>query len=243
MPVKIVAGNWKMNGTEIALSEMAAISLVAGDLTCTTILCPPTTLTHIAAQMDGSIAIGGQNCHHELKGAHTGDVSAEMLAEAGAQYVIVGHSERRAAYGESNAQVQAKAEATLRAELIPIICIGETLAQRESDQAISVLSTQLVMSLPTQASVIIAYEPIWAIGTGMVPSLVQITEVHDAVRALLINKYGPQGKGISILYGGSVKPNNAREIFAVRNVDGALVGGASLKSQDFIPIMQALSDS
>ena len=232
-----------MNGTEIALSEMAAISLVAGDLACTTILCPPTTLTHLATRMVSSVAIGGQNCHHELTGPYTGDVSAEMFAEAGAQYVIVGHSERREGYGETDAHVQAKATATLRAGLTPIICVGETLAQRESSQAISVVSNQLIKSLPTQTSVIVAYEPIWAIGTGIVPSVAQITEVHDALRALLVKTYGAQGEDISILYGGSVKPYNAPDIFSLLNVNGALVGGASLKALDFIPIMQALSDS
>jgi triosephosphate isomerase len=243
MPLKIVAGNWKMNGTEIALSEMVAISLAAGDLKCATILCPPSTLTHLAARMVSSVAIGGQNCHHELAGPHTGDISAEMFAQAGAQYVIVGHSERRECYGETDAHVQAKATATLRAGLTPIICIGETLAQRESGQTISVVSNQLSKSLPTQASVVIAYEPIWAIGTGIVPSLTQITEVHDALRALLVKTYGAPGKDISILYGGSVKPKNAPDIFSLVNVNGALVGGASLKALDFVPIMQALSDS
>jgi triosephosphate isomerase len=166
-----------------------------------------------------------------------------MFAQAGAQYVIVGHSERRECYGETDAHVQAKATATLRAGLTPIICIGETLAQRESGQTISVISNQLSKSLSTQASVVIAYEPIWAIGTGIVPSLTQITEVHDALRALLVQTYGAPGKDISILYGGSVKPKNAPDIFSLVNVNGALVGGASLKALDFVPIMQALSDS
>ena len=172
-----------------------------------------------------------------------GDISAEMFAQAGAQYVIMGHSERRECYGETDAHVQAKATATLRAGLTPIICIGETLAQRESGQTISVVSNQLSKSLPTQASVVIAYEPIWAIGTGIVPSLTQITEVHDALRSLLVKTYGAPGKDISILYGGSVKPKNAPDIFSLVNVNGALVGGASLKALDFVPIMQALSDS
>ena len=243
MPHKVIAGNWKMNGTQTALSEIAAISLVAGSLTCKTILCPPTTLTHLAVGMVDSIGIGGQNCHHELEGPHTGDISAEMIAEAGAQYVIVGHSERREDYGETDALAQAKATAALRAGLMPIICIGETLSQREDDQAISVVSTQFIMSVPTQANIIIAYEPIWAIGTGVVPSLAQITEMHDVIRALLIKTYGKQGESVPILYGGSVTPNNAQGIFGVANVNGALVGGASLKASDFIPIMQALSDS
>ena len=232
-----------MNGIQTALSEIAAVSLVAGDLACQTILCPPTTLTHLAAGIVDSIAIGGQNCHHKLEGPHTGDVSAEMIAEAGAQYVIIGHSERREDYGETNALVEAKATAALRAGLIPIICIGETSSQREDDQAISVVSTQLIMSVPKQASIIIAYEPIWAIGTGVVPSVAQITKMHDVIRALLIKTYGKKGEVIPIIYGGSVKPNNAQEIFSVVNVNGALVGGASLKASDFIPIMQALSDS
>ena len=193
--------------------------------------------------MADSIAIGGQNCHHKLEGPHTGDVSAKMFAEAGAQYVIVGHSERREDYGETDALVQAKAAAALHAGLVPIICIGETLSQREDGQAISVVSTQLIMSVPTEANIIIAYEPIWAIGTGVVPSLAQITEIHDVIRALLVETFGKRGGGVSILYGGSVKPNNAQEIFSIANVNGALVGGASLKASDFIPIMQALSDS
>ena len=243
MPHKVIAGNWKMNGAQTALSEIAAVSFVAADLTCQTILCPPTTLTHLAAGMVDSIAIGGQNCHHKLEGPHTGDVSATMFAEAGAQYVIVGHSERREDYGETDALVQAKAAAALHAGLVPIICIGETLSQREDGQAISVVSTQLIMSVPTQANIIIAYEPIWAIGTGVVPSLAQITEIHDVIRALLVETFGKRGQDVSILYGGSVKPNNAQEIFSVANVNGALVGGASLKATDFIPIMQALSDS
>ena len=243
MPHKVIAGNWKMNGSQTALSEIAAISLLAGDLTCQTILCVPTTLTHLAAGMVNSIAIGGQNCHHKLEGPHTGDISTKMLAEAGAQYVIVGHSERRENYGETDALIQAKAAAALRVGLMPIICIGETLSQRDGGQAISVVSTQLIMSVPKHANIIIAYEPIWAIGTGAVPSLAQITEMHDVIRALLVETFGKRGEDISILYGGSVKPNNAQKIFSVANVNGALVGGASLKASDFIPIMQALSDS
>ena len=243
MPCRIAAGNWKMNGTQAALSELAYIAAAAGDVSCTTILCPPTTLLHAAAQSSGSLAIGGQNCHHEATGAHTGDVSAQMLADVGAQYVIVGHSERRNGYAESDALVQAKARAVLSAEITPIICIGESIEQRESGETISVISTQLSASLPTETQIVVAYEPIWAIGTGLVPTIAQITEVHDALRALLVKTYGAQGNEISILYGGSVKASNASEIFAVSNVNGALVGGASLKAPDFVPIMQALSDS
>jgi triosephosphate isomerase len=231
MPRRIAAGNWKMNGTQAALSELASIAAAAGDVSCTTILCPPTTLLQAAVQSSGSLAIGGQNCHHEATGAHTGDVSAQMLADVGAQYVIVGHSERR------------KARAVLSAEITPIICIGESIEQRESGETISVISTQLSASLPTETQIVVAYEPIWAIGTGLVPTIAQITEVHDALRALLVKTYGAQGNEISILYGGSVKASNASEIFAVSNVNGALVGGASLKAPDFVPIMQALSDS
>jgi triosephosphate isomerase len=194
-------------------------------------------------QSSGSLAIGGQNCHHEATGAHTGDVSAQMLADVGAQYVIVGHSERRKGYAESDELVQAKARAVLSAEITPIICIGESIEQRESGETISVISTQLSASLPTETQIVVAYEPIWAIGTGLVPTIAQITEVHDALRALLVKTYGAQGNEISILYGGSVKASNASEIFAVSNVNGALVGGASLKAPDFVPIMQALSDS
>jgi triosephosphate isomerase len=243
MPCRIAAGNWKMNGTQAALSELAYIAAAAGDVSCTTILCPPTTLLQAAAQSSGSLAIGGQNCHHEATGAHTGDVSAQMLADVGAQYVIVGHSERRKGYAESDELVQAKARAVLSAEITPIICIGESIEQRESGETISVISTQLSASLPTETQIVVAYEPIWAIGTGLVPTIAQITEVHDALRALLVKTYGAQGNEISILYGGSVKASNASEIFAVSNVNGALVGGASLKAADFVPIMHALSDS
>ena len=243
MPRRIAAGNWKMNGTQAALVELASIAAVAGDVSCTTILCLPTTLLQAAVQSSGSLAIGGQNCHHEATGAHTGDVSAQMLADVGAQYVIVGHSERRNSYAESDALVQAKARAVLSAEITPIICIGESIEQRESGETISVISTQLSASLPTETQIVVAYEPIWAIGTGLVPAIAQITEVHDALRALLVKTYGAQGNEISILYGGSVKASNASEIFAVSNVNGALVGGASLKAVDFAPIMQALSDS
>jgi triosephosphate isomerase len=157
--------------------------------------------------------------------------------------VIVGHSERRSGYAESDALVQAKAQAALNAQITPIICIGESLEQRESGEAISVVSTQLSASLPAEAQIIVAYEPIWAIGTGLVPTVALITQVHDALRALLMQTYSTLGTDISILYGGSVKASNASEIFAVANVNGALVGGASLKSADFVPIMQALSDS
>ena len=243
MPRRIAAGNWKMNGTQAALSELASIAAAAGDVSCTTILCLPTTLLQAAVQSSGSLAIGGQNCHHEATGAHTGDVSAQMLADVGAQYVIVGHSERRKGYAESDELVQAKARAVLSAEITPIICIGESIEQRESGETISVISTQLSASLPTETQIVVAYEPIWAIGTGLVPTIAQITEVHDALRALLVKTYGAQGNEISILYGGSVKASNASEIFAVSNVNGALVGGASLKAPDFVPIMQALSDS
>ena len=242
MPRRIAAGNWKMNGTQAALVELASIAAVAGDVSCTTILCLPTTLLQAAVQSSGSLTIGGQNCHHEATGAHTGDVSAQMLADVGAQYVIVGHSERRKGYAESDELVQAKARAVLSAEITPIICIGESIEQRESGETISVISTQLLASLPTEAQIVVAYEPIWAIGTGLVPTIAQITEVHDALRALLVKTYDAQGNEISILYGGSVKASNASEIFAVSNVNGALVGGASLKAPDFVPIMQALSD-
>ena len=243
MPRKIAAGNWKMNGTEAELSALVSIAAAADEVSCTTILCPPATLLKAAAQNSGSLAIGGQNCHHEITGAHTGDVSAQMLADVGAQYVIVGHSERRSGYAESDALVQAKAQAALSAQITPIICIGESLEQRESGEAISVVSTQLSASLPAEAQIIVAYEPIWSIGTGLVPTVALITQVHDALRALLVQTYSTLGNDISILYGGSVKAGNASEIFAVANVNGALVGGASLKSADFVPIMQALSDS
>lgn len=236
MPRKIAAGNWKMNGTRAALAQAQAIAAAdAGD--CTVILCPPATL--LALLSDADIALGGQSCHPADSGAHTGDVSAPMLADAGATYCITGHSERRADHGETDADVRAQTEAAWAAGLTAILCIGETLAQREDGETLPVLIGQLTGSLPrgaTAENTVVAYEPVWAIGTGKVATPDQVAEVHDALR-------GHVGPEMSLLYGGSVKAGNAAELFALTNVDGALVGGASLKAEDFVPIVTALAAS
>ena len=238
MPQKIAAGNWKMNGFVQDLTEVMEIDRAVADCDCHTVICLPATLIYAA---DGDprrhVAIGGQCCHPAASGAHTGDVSAEMLAEAGASYVITGHSERRADHGETDADVRAQTMAAWRAGLVAILCIGETLEQREAGRTLEVLTAQLDGSLPDGASAqntIVAYEPVWAIGTGKVATPEQVAEVHDALRGRL----GPE---TSLLYGGSVKASNAAELFALENVDGALVGGASLKAADFVPIAEALS--
>lgn len=244
---KLAAGNWKMNGTGAALSELSALIAVHPHPSCEMLICPPAPLIHRAAALvqGSALAIGGQDCHAKETGAHTGDVSAAMLAEAGATHVIVGHSERREDHGESDAQVCAKAQAAITADLVAIICVGESLAQREGGQTLQVIGAQLAGSVPEQATganTVIAYEPIWAIGTGKVPTLAEIAEVHDFIRAELTARFGAECAGaVRLLYGGSVKPGNAAEIFAVSNVDGALVGGASLKATDFSPIVAALN--
>jgi len=242
MPQKITAGNWKMNGTQANLAEIQTIAEAAQDIHSLAIICPPAHLLHSAASLPGPLAIGGQNCHHAPSGAFTGDISAEQLADCGASYVILGHSERREGYGESDSLVRDKARAALNSGLTPIICLGESQEQRVGGRAIEVVLAQLTGSLPDDAEVIIAYEPIWAIGTGLVPNVAEIAEVHDALRAQLHAIFA-KGQDISILYGGSVKPSNAQEIFAITNVNGALVGGASLKAEDFLPIMRSLAES
>ena len=243
MPTKIAAGNWKMNGLQTDMLELQLISKAAEQMDCRTIICPPTTLLGNATKFSKEIFIGGQDCHPEPSGAYTGDISANMLADMGASYVIVGHSERRSYHGENSKIVRAKAEAAIAATLKPVICVGENLQQRKSGDAIETVSSQIKDSVPANSEIILAYEPIWAIGTGVIPSFKEICQMHDAIRALLTKNYGSIGQKISILYGGSVKPSNAAEIFSATNVNGALVGGASLKSTDFIPIMQALSKS
>ena len=242
MPQKIAAGNWKMNGTQANLAEIQTIAEAAQDIHSLAIICPPAHLLHSAASLPGPLAIGGQNCHHAPSGAFTGDISAEQLADCGASYVILGHSERREGYSESDSLVRDKARAALNSGLTPIICLGESQEQRVDGRAIEVVLAQLTGSLPDDAQVSIAYEPIWAIGTGLVPSVAEIAEVHDALRAQLHAIFA-KGQDISILYGGSVKPSNAQEIFAITNVNGALVGGASLKAEDFLPIMRSLAES
>ncbi|MCR9110383.1 triose-phosphate isomerase [Marivita sp. XM-24bin2] len=241
---KLAAGNWKMNGTTAALDELDALQ-DAADGAAEVLICPPATLVASAAAKSGKIAIGGQDCHSAASGAHTGDVSAAMLKDAGAAYVILGHSERRADHGESDALVAYKTQAAWTAGLTAIVCVGETLDEREGGKTLDVVGRQLAASLPddvTGANTVIAYEPVWAIGTGKVPTTGQIAEVHNFMRATLIQRFGNDtAQAIRLLYGGSVKASNATEIFAVADVDGALVGGASLTAADFAPIVTALN--
>ena len=244
---KIAAGNWKMNGLAAALAEVTALAAAHPAPGCDVLICPPATLlaqmNYWVGQAKAPFLIGGQDCHAKPSGAHTGDISAVMLKDAGASHVILGHSERRADHGESDALVQAKAMAALAAGLVAVICVGETESQRDSGTTLAVIAGQLAGSLPdsaTPATVVIAYEPVWAIGTGRTPTLAEIAQVHADIRARLLARFGAVAADFSLLYGGSVKPSNAAEIFAVANVDGALVGGASLKAADFAPIIAAL---
>ena len=247
MPKALIAGNWKMNGLAADLAEARALAeaLVANPAQARVALCPPATLiAQMAWALKGSpVAVGGQDCHPDPAGAHTGDISAEMLADAGARLVIVGHSERRADHGETDAIVRAKAEAALRAGLEPIICVGETLDQRKAGRALDVVVEQVEGSVPPDIAghaFAVAYEPVWAIGTGLTPTLDEIAEVHAAIRQTLVRRLGAAGEAAPILYGGSVKPSNAVEILATAEVGGALVGGASLKAADFVQILRAV---
>jgi triosephosphate isomerase len=242
-PRPLIAGNWKMNGLQQAAAELEKIIDGASKLASSTdiLVCPPATLiAGFAALARGSaVAIGAQDCHSEAAGAFTGDLSAEMLKDAGASAVIVGHSERRLYHHETDADIRAKALAAHRAGLLAIVCIGETRAERERGQTIAVVGGQLSGSLPEAAgaaSLALAYEPVWAIGSGLTPSAGDIAQVHDFIRAQLTARYGNVAPGIRILYGGSVKPGNARELLTIENVDGALVGGASLKAEEFLAI-------
>ncbi len=239
---KLVAANWKMHGIAADLGEVTAISLAAETAGCDVALCLPATLIERAVQAAPGFAIGGQDCHAADKGAHTGDISVDMLKDAGASLTIVGHSERRESHGESDAVVRAKAETAITQGLSVILCVGESLEIREAGRAVEVVSAQIDASLPhaaTGKTLAVAYEPIWAIGTGKVPSADDIADMHAALRNRLVAAYGDGGQEIRILYGGSVKATNAAEIFAIANVDGALVGGASLKAADFLPIIAA----
>ena len=240
---KLVAGTWKMHGTSAELTEVTAISIAAETAQADVALCLPATLIERAVRSAPGFAIGGQDVHQSDKGAHTGCISAPMLLDAGARLTIVGHSERREAQGETDAVVKAKAEAALAAGLDVILCIGESDAVREAGHAVETVLAQLDASLPGSIPAAdrfsIAYEPIWAIGTGKVPSTSDIGEMHAALRGRLEAAYGEAGRGVRILYGGSVKASNAAEIFGVADVDGALVGGASLRSADFLPIVEA----
>lgn len=231
-----------MNGSLGSLSELDAIKAAAdahGNVDVA--ICPPFTLIIPAAQRQAGLTIGAQDCHQAEKGAHTGCVSAAMLQEAGAKLVIVGHSERRTDQGEGDALVCAKAEAAIGAGLIAIVCVGETEAERDAGRAVNIVEGQLDGSVPsagTGATLVVAYEPVWAIGTGRTPSTADVAEMHAAIRARLKKLLGNEGSNVRILYGGSVKPDNARELMAVADVDGALVGGASLTAAQFVPIIE-----
>ena len=242
----LIAGNWKMNGLLASGNELQAIIAASEPLArkADLLICPPATLVaSFASRARGSVvAIGGQDCHPASAGAHTGDVSAEMLKDAGAWFVIVGHSERRADHGESNDLVRSKAQAGWRAGLVPIVCVGETTAQRKAGQTLQVVGEQLAGSVPdgtTAANLVVAYEPVWAIGTGLTPTVQDIEQVHGFVRSKLRARFKVEAGGIRILYGGSVKPANAAELLSVAEVDGALIGGASLKAADFLAIAAA----
>jgi triosephosphate isomerase len=239
---KLAAGNWKMNGLADNIAEAKAIAAHPAD-GIDVLICPPTTL--LAQMADLNMSVGGQDCHPNTNGAHTGDISADQLADAGATYVLTGHSERRTDHGETDEMIRAKSIAANAANLTAVICIGETLAQREGEATLDVIDTQLAGSVPdtaTAANTVIAYEPVWAIGTGKVPTTDQIAEVHAHIRATLAARFA-DGTNFSLLYGGSVKASNAEDIFAIADVDGALVGGASLKAADFNPIITALAAS
>jgi triosephosphate isomerase (TIM) len=243
-PRPLIAGNWKMNGLKASMAEFEAMLAGAPKVTgkADLLVCPPVTLiTAFADRTRGSkaLAIGGQDCHPKASGAHTGDISAEMLADAGASAVIVGHSERRADHGESDTLVRQKAEAAWRAGLAAIVCIGETQAQRDAGQTLDICGSQLKGSLPdgaTAANLVVAYEPVWAIGTGLTPTAGDVEQIHKFIRQTLTARFSGEGAHMRILYGGSVKPSNAAELMAVANVNGALIGGASLKAADFLAI-------
>ena len=240
----LIAGNWKMNGLKASSAELEAMLAGASGVAAKAdlLVCPPATL--VAAFADKArgakaLAIGAQDCHPKASGAHTGDLSAEMLADAGASAVIVGHSERRADHCESDALVRQKAEAAWRAGLTAIVCIGETQQQRDQGHTLNICGRQLQGSLPdagTAGNLVVAYEPIWAIGTGLTPTVADVEQIHRFIRDVLIARFSRDGNSIRILYGGSVKPSNAAELMAVANVNGALVGGASLKATDFLAI-------
>lgn len=239
---QLIVGNWKMNGLREAGQALArGLAAAAPQLACQLVICPPfTLLASLAAELRGSaVAVGGQDCHAAPHGAFTGDTAAPMLADAGASHVIVGHSERRHYHGETNAEVRAKAEAAAKAGLIVIACVGETEAQRQSGHEMKVVAAQLAGSLPEDFNGIVAYEPLWAIGTGVTPSRDNIAAMHAHIRALLVARFGVAGTVLPLLYGGSVKASNAADLLAVPDVGGALVGGASLVLEEFLAIARA----
>lgn len=244
----LIAGNWKMNGLRASLNEFGLIARGAGEVwrKADLLICPPATLVFAmaAAALGSRVKVGGQDCHTGVSGAHTGDISAEMLADAGASAVIVGHSERRADHGETDALVRRKVEAIWRQGLPAIVCVGETQAERDAGQVREVVGRQLAGSVPdgaTAANLVVAYEPVWAIGTGRTPTTADVADVHGFMRERLVARFGSPGEAVRLLYGGSVKPGNAAELLAVANVNGALIGGASLKAADFGPIVDALA--
>ncbi len=242
-PRKIAAGNWKMNGD---LAALAQLDTLAGSIdgNCQVVICPPALLIHpMSSKSVPGIQVGGQDCHAKASGAHTGDLAAAQLRDAGATHVILGHSERRADHGETDADVSGKAVAAHQAGLVTIICVGETEGQRDGGDTLQIISQQLAGSVPdcaTADNTVIAYEPVWAIGTGRTPTDDQIAEVHARIRADLSERFA-DGADMALLYGGSVKAGNAVQIFAIADVNGALVGGASLKAEDFAPIVAALA--
>ncbi len=243
-PRKLAAGNWKMNGSLAALAEIDQLLAQHPKPGCEMLICPPAVLVHaMATRAAGSaLMVGGQDCHAKTSGAHTGDIAAVELKDVGASHVILGHSERRADHGETNADVAAKSIAAHEAGLVAVICVGETEAERDAGQTLDLIASQLAGSVPdcaTAANTVIAYEPVWAIGTGRTPTNAQIAEVHTLMRAKLAARFA-DGGDFALLYGGSVKPSNAAEIFAIPHVNGALVGGASLKADDFGAIVAAL---
>jgi triosephosphate isomerase len=242
----LLAGNWKMNGLKSSMAELDKLIEASAALarSLDLMVCPPATLVaSFAARAKGSkLLIGGQDCHPEPAGAYTGDIAAEMLADAGASAVIVGHSERRTYHHEDDAAVRRKAQAAWRAKLVAIVCVGETRGDRDAGRTLDVVGRQLDGSLPDRAdatNLVVAYEPVWAIGTGLTPTPADVVEVHGFIRARLTARFGAAGEGVRVLYGGSVKPANARELLTLANVDGALVGGASLKAGEFLGIAKA----
>jgi triosephosphate isomerase len=245
-PRKLIAGNWKMNGLQASLGEARAVAAALGRQPSAerVAICPPATLIVPMAQaLQGSaVLVGGQNCYARPAGAFTGEISAEMLADAGASMVILAHSERRQLFGETDESAAEKVRAALRATLEPIVCVGETLEERRAGRTLDVVARQVRGSCPSELMgqvFALAYEPVWAIGSGLTPTLEEIEQVHGAIRGLLAESLGEAGRTAPILYGGSVKPSNAREILGVAEVGGALVGGASLKAEDFLGIIRA----
>lgn len=246
----LVAGNWKMNGVRAALDQIKAMAEgVKGPLSqkVETLICPPATLLYVSTALcdDSPLKIGAQDCHQDVSGAHTGDISAAMIADCFGTHVITGHSERRTDHGESDELVRTKTERAYEADLVAIVCIGETGDERKAGLTLDVLKRQLAGSLPdtaTAENTVIAYEPVWAIGTGLTPTVKDVEEAHAFMRAELVARFGQDGGKMRILYGGSVKPGNAKELMGVANVDGALIGGASLKADDFLAIYRAYEE-